>query len=212
MAKTKKVKKNNEAKGIWKIIGYLSIAVIVISLITLGMKLTGYASTDTGEINLTVETSTNINFSDALINFGSGQVNLGQVNATLESNGTCTNGNWTWAASDNLSLENIGNVNVSIDLKAGKTAAVFLGGSSPLYQYKILNKETTSCTNWSGVLMDTWYAVNTTSAGTEGTRICSPLKFNSSANSIYIDVRLMIPSDSKTGVLTDALTATATAM
>lgn len=163
---------------------------------------TGYG-TSTGTVNLSVETLASVNFTTDNIDFGSGRVDEGGVNATLDTDaGTVTGGNWT-ANSAGFVLENIGNVNVTLDLATGKTAATFIGGTNPSYQYKVNDVESGSCTG--GVTLDTWYDVNATSPGT---RICGVMGFADSADTLNIDVKLVVPSDSYTGALSDTFTAT----
>ena len=168
---------------------------------------TGFA-TSTGTANLTVESTADINFTNGFLNWSSGRVNQGAANATLDTAlGTVTNGNWT-AVTNGFQIENIGNVNVTLDLLAGKDANSFLGGTAPLYRYNVTNNETGSCLNQSAFNFGQYYDVNTTSPGT---RICTNFLFNDSKDRIRVDLRIIIPSDSLTGVLGDTWTATGTA-
>src|SRR3989344_5539143 len=97
-------------------------------------SLTGYA-TSTGWMNLSVDTTTSINFTTTSINWSSGSVIPGQVNATLyTAGGVVSGGNWT-VVSNGLVIVNIGNTNVSLVIGAGKSAADFIGGSSPGYYW-----------------------------------------------------------------------------
>lgn len=186
------------------VIGLIAIIVIIVSVLTLGMSMTGYA-VSTGIVNVTVNTQVAINFTSNFINFSSGNVNPGQLNAVLDSNDTSTTGGtWTWVAS-NFTLVNNGNLNVSLQLKSGKTAATFLNGTSPAYKYAVKNAKANSCGN-PGVTIDNWNDVNT--AG-NGDLICGNFSYVQASNTIAIYVQLTIPSDSKTGNLTDTFTATA---
>jgi hypothetical protein len=192
----------------------LTLAIVIASVLTVYTAtnsvpkfITGYA-TNTGEVNLSVEENVEINFTTKSINFGSGRVDTGQTFATLDTNaGTVTNGNWT-ANSVGLILENIGNINASINIKTGKTNVTFIGGTSPLYQFMINDVEANSCTQATGFVLNTYTEVNTTSIGTE---VCNPLNFDSSMDTINLDVKLNIPYDSLKGALSDTITATATA-
>lgn len=167
---------------------------------------TGFA-TSTGTANLSVESSASINFTTNNINWQSGKVGVGLTNATLDTSaGTVTGGNWT-VVSQGLVLENIGNTNVTLDIKTGKTAATFIGGTSPSYEYNVSNVEASSCTATAGFNLGVWYTVNTTDPGT---RVCDLFQFANGADTIRIDLRLVVPSDSKTGALGDIITATAT--
>jgi hypothetical protein len=190
--------------------GFAAIIVIIISLFFIGMRITGHAvDTDTAVVNVTITSVTKINFTTDFIDFGAGSVTLGKNYAILLSNGTAaTDGSWTWGAK-NFVLENIGNTNVTVDLKTGKNATSFLGGtpSNAAYQYAIKDNEASSCT--TGVTQGSWNNVNTTDPGT---RICGKFTYMDTADSVNITVKLQIPSDSVNGAaaITDTFTATAT--
>jgi hypothetical protein len=188
------------------ILTYVSILVIFLSFISLGLVLNGNA---VGTLNITIYKFVNINFTTNLVNFGNGAIDSGKVNATIDTLGNVINGNWT-PTNSGFILENIGNVDVSLDLKSGKTAIQFLGGTSPLYQYNFTDKagKTGSCTNGT-FPKGAWINVNTTNSGD---RLCNPLRFSDSNNTIRIDLKLVIPADSLTGNLTDIFTAVATAV
>ncbi|MCX6743301.1 MAG: hypothetical protein NT116_03620 [Candidatus Parcubacteria bacterium] len=202
MDKTKK-----EGFDSYQIVGYLAIIVIVISIAAMGVRLTGHV-TSTGVVNVTIESAAGLNFTTNFINFGSGRVTQGQSSATIYSRGptNTTHGNWT-VPNTKFVLENIGNVNLTVTLMTNSNASGFIGGTNPSYQFNYTTAEVGSCTNMTS---QTWQDVNTTSPGT---LICSPLRFNSTSNTIWIDVRLLIPSDSKSGLIayTDTFTATGTA-
>ena len=188
-----------------QMIAYFAVAVIAISLFVIGARLTGFdVLTDTAEVNVTISPLAAINFTTDFIDFGTGTVLLGAANAMLESNGTAAvNGTWSWTA-QYFELENIGNINVSLKLKSGKTAAQFLGGSSPSYEYVVRDTESGSCID----IPAGWQ----TATGSDAT-ICSSFKIKDSNDRIRIDVKLVIPSDSNsgTGGFTDTFTATGTA-
>jgi len=187
-----------------QMIAYIAIAVIAISLFVIGMRFTGYAINSNATVNVTISPLVAINFTYAFINFGAGNVDLGAKNATLESNATsAVNGNWSWTK-QNFTLENIGNLNVSLTLKSGKTAATFIGGTSPSYEYSVTNAEAGSCTGLS---------LGWKTASTSDATICTSFKVKDSNDEIRINVKLVIPSDSTsgTGAFTDTFTATGTA-
>ena len=187
-----------------------AVIVIVLALLNISItisKIKTFTGRATGTLNLTVDSGVSINFTTRTIDWSSGVVTGGQINATLDTaSGTVANGNWT-VNSAGLVLENIGNTNATIDIKTGKTAAQFIGGTSPQYLLNFTNSEANSCYNFSGVSLGLWYAVNTTDPGT---RICGNLTFYNSTNSMRIDLKLGVPYDSLTGALSDIITATAT--
>lgn len=191
-----------------ELIKYIAIIIIILSLFSLGLKLTGYATTtDTGIINITISQTVSINFTIDNINFGSGSVNIGSDNATINTLGNVINGNWT-SVTQGFVLENIGNSNVTLHLKSGKTPAGFLGGTNPSYQYNVTNSESGSCVS-GDIVLGAWNNVNTIS---DGDLICSVFGFISNANAIDIDLKLVIPSDARVGASSDTFTATGTSI
>jgi len=195
----------------------IAIIAVAVSLFGLGFTyftldnfrenwLTGYVTQ--GTVNISVSSIASINFSTANINWGSGSVTIGQTSATLDtSSNSVTNGNWTQVG-NGFVIENIGNANVSIELATGEDAAGFIGGTSPSYQYNVSNVEADSCTA-ADVTLATFYDVNKTVG--VGTRVCNPLNFIDASDTIRIDLKLVVPYNSKTGVLSDTMTATASA-
>ena len=144
---------------------FLTIVAIALSLIALkvnffsqtsGDYLTGFATagnTTLGKVNLTVESGLIINFTTDVIDWGSGRVDTGADNATLDTSKNSSdtkvlNGNWSGSfgnRTNGLILENIGNINATLYIKTGKNATQFIGGNNPAYQYNITNNETSSC-------------------------------------------------------------------
>ena len=175
--------------------------------------LTGFASSSTGTVNLTVESSASINFTTNNINFGSGRVDQGAQNATLitTGSGSVLNGNWT-VVSHGFVLENIGNVNVSLNLTTGKTATTFIGGTSPLYQLNVTANGTAAasatCSNGTGSA-DPNLGVWRDALGATPLTLCTVFSFIDGADKLRIDLKLAIPSDSLTGALGDVITVAA---
>ena len=194
----------------------LTIAVIAVLVSAFGFTyvvldksnsnwLTGFALTSTGTVNLTISTSAAINFTTNNINWGTGNLNNGTTQAVLDTSaGTVTNGSWT-TVSQGFRIENYGNVNLSVNLNAGKDAAAFIGGTNPSYQFNVSNNEASSCT--SSLTLGSWYDLNTTS-----TQICSLFSFLDASDLIKVDIKLIVPYNAKTGALGDIVTATATAL
>jgi hypothetical protein len=183
-----------------------AVFILTISLFVLFITVSRFTGYATGTANLTIESQTAINFTTASINWGSGKVTQGFSSATISSNGHMINGNWT-IVNSGLVLANIGNVNVTLDLQAGKTAATFIGGSNPAYQWNVSNNESGSCTQGiekRDILVD----VNQSAVG----RYCGNFSFALASNQIEIDINLTIPDNSLKGALGDIITATATAV
>ena len=187
------------------IISYIAIFVIVVSLSSIGMQLTGYAavSSEQAIVNVTVSTSAAINFTTSLVEFGSGSVNNGTAGSILETGESPIGGTWT-ETPPALILQNIGNVDITLSLEADSAAAAYLGGTTPTFEYKISNSSSNdgSCNG------------NSASAYTAFTTgpvvVCSPIYANDSKDEIDIDIKLYIPSDSNVGTQTATITATGT--
>lgn len=163
---------------------------------------------DTGVAQLTVTPVTAIQFTDAAINWGIGYVNESSTNCTLDSQGTIGSGcvNFT-TQSNGFAIENIGNYNVRLELATGKNASQFIGGTSPLYQFKMNEREFGSC---KSTLSPTVYTnVNITSPGTV---VCTNFSAVDLNDALDIDVKVIIPSDVPAGAKSDTFTATATAV
>ena len=179
------------------------------SVVSQGPRIVGYASeSSTGTANLTVETAVEINFSVNVIDWGSGKVDTGETNAVIDSENTVVRGNWT-ANNVGLILDNIGNINVSLELKSGKDASEFIGGTSPEYKWKVTDKDAGSCINATGP--DSGWGEYATVSKVD-VNFCNPFGYQSSANAVRVNINLTIPYNSKVGALSDTLTATATAV
>ena len=199
----------------------VAIIAVVVSVIGAGLtynylnvfkgKITGFATS--GKINLTVESAAILNFTIDEINWGSGRVDDGEDNATLNTaiNGpnNVTRGNWT-GNTDGFRIENIGNVNITLNFTMGLDADGLLGGTGPEYEYNVSNYEGNSCLNYTGGTSELDWLGLFQSANTSTRDVCPRFPFNDGGefnDTIRVDVRLVIPSDSKTGELIDTFTA-----
>ena len=186
--------------------------------------ITGLASQTNGTVNITVNTLLSINFTNNTINWGGGTFNAGstRANLTTAQGGTVSavGGTWSIAIESNGSggfiIENVGNVNATLHVATGKSAATFLGGTTPAYMFNVTNSDAGSCLNNTGgignitnsasgglIPLGYFYDVNTTIPGTP---ICGRFQFTDSSDSIRIGVHLSIPYDGINGTLTDAFT------
>lgn len=205
MAAKRKNSRKDSSNSLYDIIIYVSLILIVFSLFFIGFSMTGkVVDTDSAIVNVTISSTTAINFTTNLLNLGSGTVNVGSAAATIDSDGNVAGGTG-WGNTGNLTLENIGNTNVSLDISFGKSAAEYIGGTSPEYYFKFNNKEAGSCTPASGKSLDSWIATTKTN-----TTICSSFSFEDNKDEINIGIKLVIPSDSIAGTRSDVVTATAT--
>jgi hypothetical protein len=185
-------------------ITYASIAVIAISLFFIGAELTGFATANsTGLVNVTIESSAEINFTTALLDFGSGTVTPGQI-AVLDSEGTNTS--WSGnATTGELILENIGNTNLTLQLKTDLSPADFIGGTSPTFQAKVANNtgNVGACTGTN--IFTNYSNINTTMQTACGTLF----GYEAAIDEIAIDFSMNI-SDDALGAKTVTITAVGT--
>ncbi len=202
------------------VVSLIAAGVTYYSVANLVSRVTTFA-TSTGEANLTVETLANVNFTTRAISWGSGRVNPASSAAALTTFATdnVTGGNWTLTTAGGLRLENIGNVNVSLNLSVGKNASEFIGGSNPVYEWNLTAVEANSCLNNSGVAggteglrLNRFFQANTTAYQQNGGLGCSVFRFESGNDLLRLDFNLTIPENSQTGALGDVVTATVTAL
>ena len=185
----------------------LANVVIVFQKVDDIQRIVGYATETTGTANLSIQSNVDINFSDNIIDWGSGTHNSDVDNATLVSNGTVSQGNWSIEDSG-LMLENIGNTNASIELSTGKDADGFIGGDDaggPVYEWRISENETGTC---SGTLSDTSFTAVSTSPKT----VCTNMGSSSDVNELIVDIKVVIPIDAPKEPKGDVITATATSV
>jgi hypothetical protein len=182
----------------------------------------GYVSY--GNVSITVEQSALINFTQNFINISNGVVNEGSDRALIDTSddGTVTGGTFTidpWPRNYML-IENIGNVNVTLNLTSDADATEFIGGSlggGPLYRVKISNNNSIACVNSTmGDIMSNDYTVGTfVDITSQPTIFCDYFKFESQdghPSALRLDVFLGIPKDSKTGILTSVITGAISAI
>jgi len=194
----------------------LSIIIMIIAMINIGIvilkfydfreKITGYA-TDYGYVNITINPTIALNLTRDIIDWGPGEINSGQLNATLytdsDNNGTVLRGNWSGENAKALILENIGSINCSVKIKTDKDAHDFFNSSTSTNEQYMLNvtQINDSCSGGDYPLGQ-WQDVNLT-----GAKYCNHFNFQSLKNKIYIDVLLTVPRDANNfGGLIDFIT------
>ncbi|MBI4150512.1 hypothetical protein HY492_00120 [Candidatus Woesearchaeota archaeon] len=205
------------------------------------LQITGAPSTDTGTATVTIESTASVRFAVNAINFGTGKVNTtgGNTICILDSNGTNSSTqciNFT-QQNGNLTLENDGSTNVTVQLVSNVAAAAFFGGTASLaqFRYAVQDNESMSCRNGTGggsMAISSDAAGNCTAGGAAGgtlsnctfspqgwtdvnvtapgSTICQKLLYNNTDDSIGIEVNLTIPFDAPAGTKTATFTATAT--
>jgi len=174
--------------------------------------LTGFATTSNGTILINITSAVSINFTTDSIDWGIGRVSEGTTQAVLDTGNSANpviNGtDWT-SVTQGFILENIGNLNASISLKTGKTAATFIGGTGANYTFNVTNSKPGSCPTGNQVAFG-----NNVDVSTTGTTVCSRLQFLDSADTLRIDIRLVVPYNapiSTTTTKSDQMQATASA-
>lgn len=199
-----------------KLLMTFAIVAAVVSVIGAGMTYVSLGSyeeilltglvTDTARLNLSVTSNAAINFTTRNISFGTGYVNAGSLAGKLDTTATA-NENVTGfdQVSNGFVLENIGNVNVSLNLSFGKDAASFLGGTSPSYRFNVTNVEASSCTVATEYgTLGSWATASTTMVD-----VCNVFMRDSGSDTVRIDIELILPYNSNKNELSDILTATA---
>lgn len=187
-----------------EVVSYVAIAVIVVSLASIGLELTGRA-VDYGYVNVNITSSAAIDFITEEVDFGSGYVwaNATQAGggATLYTNGTVHNGTFT-GSSQGLVLSNVGNQNLNVTLKSNATAATFIGSNAE-FQYLITNNTVGACQGQA-------QGVSYTEFSNSDVLVCGNL--STSSRVIDIDVRLYIPGTATPSLKNALITATAYAI
>jgi hypothetical protein len=159
---------------------------------------TGFA-TETGSVNITIVSSAAIeiisanNVDSKNLSWGSGSVTPGYEYARLYTDGRLYN-TTTWTQLDKgFVIENIGNVNVTIQVDADKVAADFLGGTSPLFQYNVTDETAGSCVDWGSYTPGTYTDFTETPAD-----VCDNFGFLA-PDKLRMDIYLKVPENADKG-------------
>jgi len=183
-----------------KALAGLLIAAIVISLSGTmmvfdkqGSGITGYATEQNGTADINISGVTSIAIPQNNIDFGTSYVVSPNTycDVSYTSNGSGTihepSGCGTWSASGDIQIENDGNQDANITIKAASDVATFIGGTSPAMDYRAENADASSCE--SG--LESSFASLTTSA----TDFCDVLQYEDTEDTIRLGLKLRIPSD-----------------
>lgn len=184
----------------------LGISIITFSYtlfnLTQSDSITGFATTDTGNVSLDVSGAASIEFTVDTIDWGSGAVNTsaGATYALLNTAGTVNNGSWS-AVSDPLNLTNTGNADVSVNFTSNKNADTFITGTNPVFNISVTNVYTGACdiANFS-----TYQAIDTNDY-----LICNNFNYTDTNDTVNVGVQLVIPEDATAGDKEAIITATA---
>ena len=147
-----------------------------------------------------------VTFTSSSVIWGKGHVNSGADYAILNSElGSVVDGSWI-PTNNSFVLENIGEENVTLNLRSDINAPNFIGGTNPSFKWKAIDS-VSSCVNISNA---EFTEVNTTE---NGVRICDVFYNDNSTDEIKIYFRLVIPSDAtKIGAQSATITAIARAI
>ncbi len=206
----------------------LTIIVAVTLLVCIGGTLVFYnkfegdsisgALVEQAQARLNITARASINWTVNLVDWGSGYVNDTASYCQLNTEGlnsplNCTNFTTVYQG---LRLENDGNRNLQVNVSTNNTAAQFLGGTNPQYQWKWANNESDSCgsrgigincvTNSSALNYQGSYS--TTSASS--TEICPCFRSQNPSDLLNLELQVRIPSDSFTGLRESTITAVGT--
>jgi hypothetical protein len=208
----------------------LAFLVIVTFLITLGAtvayyskfrgeKITAAATTTYGQARINITGRASINFTINRIDWGTGYVNDTATYCQLNSEGlnnpaNCTNFTTVY---EGLRLENDGNRNVEVNVSTNNTAAQFIGGTNPVYEWKFANNESDSCgskgignncvTNVSALQPQSY-----TTVSVPPLLICPCFRAQNPSDLLNLELQIRVPSDSYTGLRESTITAVGTSI
>jgi hypothetical protein len=157
-------------------------AVLAGTLFIFGGGITGFASTDSSaNVSLYINESLNIqvNATQATIAFGSCTPRAASSyycasNDTIVCDGTVAlNCTGDTATPQYIEVDNVGNVNASVNVSSSCSAAQLIGGTAPAFTYVISHCDNINITTWTGFTTDAagTYACNNTMVGGEGFRL-----------------------------------------
>ncbi|MBD3247444.1 hypothetical protein GF378_02380 [Candidatus Pacearchaeota archaeon] len=190
-----------------KLILTLSWIIVLVTLLSLIVTLNKFGvitgqATDTGEANLSITKFASIRFTDAICDFGSGNVDEDSTYGWMYTNNGSTQNLTGLSACDGLIYQNDGNSEITVNLSSDTAAAGLLpGGTSPAFEWMVDD------TNCDGVAAANTYT--TISAGADVT-VCSNLSKTSTQD---VDFYLKIPEDAYTnGESSAVITVTGSAI
>ena len=192
------------------------VSVVGIFVAQEGAQITGYGTTETGVVNLTIAASVSINVTGD-IEFGVGTVaGTTQDFADLFSNnGTVRGGNWTFS-SQFITIENDGTVNVTLNVRSDKNATGFIGGgiegteNEPRFEFFIQNQEDDSCAFIkNGSAFGVGNFTNYNGTGNEELVVCNSFDFSSASDLLNFSTFVRVPITAPTGLKTATVTFTA---
>ncbi len=181
-------------------------------------QITGSAISPTALARINITAKASINWTVNSVDWGTGAVNTSYEYCQLNTEGLNNPANCTnfTTVTEGLRLINDGNRKVEVNLSSNASGAQFIGGTNPLFQWKLANNESNSCgspstgnacsVNASALqFQGAYYDVNTSS-----TLICPCFNPQNPNDLLNVELQVRVPSDSFTGVREATLTAIAT--
>ncbi len=184
-----------------------------------GEQVTGAATSPVAIARINITERASINWTVYTVDWGTGYVGDNALYCLMDTEGTrdalnCTNFTTVY---EGLRLENDGNRVVTVNLSSNASAADFLGGTDPLFQWKLMNNESDACgthiagnacsINASALQYQTY-----TDVSTAPVEACPCFKFQNANDTINVELLVKVPSDSYTGVREATITAIATVL
>jgi len=176
-------------------------------------SITGFGSTDTAGVNLTISTLAEVNWTTDSINWGSGTVATGLGFCVLDTMQDSLSANCTGFSppdgGGSLVLENIGNKNLTLNISTSNNASDFIGDGATynaVYKWNASNLEPSSCPGLA-IAEGAWQT-----ASTVHTEVCNTtgggFLAGDGSDTMIFDVSIEIPNDATPGEKLSTITAT----
>jgi hypothetical protein len=196
----------------------ISLGGLAVFLAKGGEQMTGAATSPTAIARINISSRASINWTVNAVDFGTGYVNdtaqYCQLNTEgLNDGANCTNFTTVY---EGLRLNNDGNRRVSVNLSSNVSGAQFIGGTNPLFQWKLANNETNACgspgpgNSCSVNATALQYQGAYSDISTAPVEVCPCFFFGNDNDTINVELQVRVPSDSYYGVREATMTAVAT--
>ncbi len=195
----------------------ISLGGLMIFMTQGGEQVTGAAISPVALARINITARASINWTVNTVDWGTGFVNETATYCQLDTEGENDPANCSGftTVNEGLRLENDGNRRVAVNLSSNVSAAEFLGGTGPLFQWKLANNETDACgdpgpgsTCTQNASLPNYQSY--TDVSTVSVEICPCFFFGNDNDTINTELLVRVPTDSFTGVREATLTAVAT--
>jgi hypothetical protein len=194
------------------VVSGLNAVVTFVKVSDYNNKVTGYAA-NIGYVNLTISSTVIINVSQDATNWGPGIVNQSN-NATLQTNrnvaGTVARGNWSTATARALIVQNLGTVNVTLNVSSNVNNSDFIPTGTlarKRFWYNFTNRDTNACNYSSQTTTSAWYNVSKNAQ-----IVCDKMRYGTGVREIWVDTLIMVPDDATASINSATFTFTGTAI